>query len=177
MPDQELEQSHSPKAAALSARGKNEMIDHRHVDRLAGARQRARRAAISGARGWIAARMVMSKHDTRTAEARGIGNDRSYRQGDGLAPAIVAAEMDAACPVIEMSDPQLLGRLNAVVETGGEKGLRGRMPGQDRGRLRTFDLHAGTLSVARATSHFNRVRFGGDTIDRGGWTRGRGRLG
>ena len=114
----------------------------------------------------------MSKYDARAAQSRGIGNDRSHRQCHGSLPAIVTAEMDAACPVVEMGDPQLLGSLSAVVKTGRKKRLCGRVSGKTRGRLNTFDLHMGTLGRQRETSHLNHVRFGGVTTLGWGWTRG-----
>jgi len=117
----------------------------------------------------------MSEQHACTAQSRGVGNDRAYRDRHGGVPAIVTAKMDAACRFVEMGDPQLLGSLRVVVETRLEKSLRGRVSGEYCGSLDTFDLHFGTLGARCKTSQLNHVRFGGATTIGLGWTRdGRG---
>lgn len=171
MPDRRLEKAHPPKTAAFAARGEDQMIDHRHVDALAGPCQRSRRAAIGRARGGVTAWVIVGKDDPSTAQSRGIRNDRAHRQRHVGFAAVVAAEMNAAGPVVEMRHPQLLGSLSAVIEAGCKKSLRGRVSGKDRGRSGAFDFHADKLGTPIATAQFNHVRFGEDRTTDRGWTR------
>ena len=72
----------------LTAGDEDQMVEHGQVDRFAGLRQRAGRAAIGGTRLGIAAWMIMRQHDPDAAAPGGIGDNRAHRQADRTAQCI-----------------------------------------------------------------------------------------
>ena len=83
------------------------MVEQCEVDRLGSEGESAGEVAVVGARGRIAARVVMRQDDARAAVHRGIPDHIAEGKGGTANVAIVAGEVDAPRLVVDMGDPQM----------------------------------------------------------------------
>ena len=63
----------------------------------------------------------MTEDDAGAFAARGIGDDRAYRQGRPRMIAVVTGQVDAVHPVIDMGHEQALSRRIGLSEAAGEE--------------------------------------------------------
>ena len=149
----ELEQSHSPHAAAFAVAAEDQVIEYRQVDRLTSLRQGAGGAAIGRAWPRVAARVIMCQYDPGASNPRRLGDDRSHRQTDRSDLALKVFQMNTLCRAIEMGDPQSFDPgVRFILETGSEETMRGLMAiEQSRGfdTLIPHDDIATRLAAAR----------------------------
>ena len=82
------------------------MVEDSKIDRLSSPGQLARRAMVGGARTGVAAGVVVSQDDTGAAQPCGIDDNLTYRDSYGSKIAFIALDMEAACRLIDMGDPQ-----------------------------------------------------------------------
>ena len=127
-----LEQSHPAQALALVALGEDQMVDHGKVDCFGRAGEGAGGAAVGGARGRVAAGMVVREQDSRAAEPSGIGDNFAHRQiHRALMPLGIAAKVDATRTLVDMRDPQHFARHGiGPHEAGREEASRGIVAGK-----------------------------------------------
>ena len=126
------------------------MIEHRAVERLSGGREAAGRTEIAVARSWVAARMVVGKHD-RGATVRGsIEDDLADRNvGSGLV-ALVAGDVKAARMIVDMRNPQTFPARVSFSEAAPEEFAGGGKTVELERKFGTLVAHDGFGTSARA---------------------------
>lgn len=127
----------------------DEMINHSAIERFGGGDETARRAAVRIARSRVPARMVVGKHDPRTAVLGGIADDLPEREFRAAFVALVTRKVQAARLVVEMRHPQAFPRQIAVGEAAGEKFLRGGETCELESMFGTLITHRRNLRRAR----------------------------
>lgn len=83
------------------------MVEHRQVDRFGGECQAAGEQPIVGARGRIAAGMVVRQDHACAAVSCGVGNHVAEGKGGTANVAVMAGKVDAPCLIIDMRNPQM----------------------------------------------------------------------
>ena len=97
------------------------MVEHRQVNRLSGEGEAAGEVAVVGARGRIAARVVMRQDHPRAAVRRGVADYVAEGKGGTAYVAIMAGKVDAARLVVDMGDPQMLPVGTGLGKESGEE--------------------------------------------------------
>ena len=97
------------------------MIEDGKVDRFRGQSKAAGEVAVVGARGRIAARVVMRQDDARAAVRGGVADYVAEGKGGTANVAVMAGEMDAPRLVVDMGDPQMFAVGTGLGKARGEE--------------------------------------------------------
>ena len=136
------------------------MVKHGTIERLRRRGETTGGAPISLARASVATGMIMRKDDAGTAVLCRIKHDVAQGEVCESCVAVVPANVQATCLLVDMRDPQAFAGRVRIGNAAREKGAGGDKAVELERRFGTLIAHAATLPAAALADDRNRVEPG-----------------
>ena len=138
------------------------MVKDREVDRLAGADQSPRCAAIGPAWTWVAAWVIVREDQASAAQSGRVHNDVPDGKVDRFRLAVIALDVEAAGGSVDMGDPQPFPWITPGAKACRKESSRDFMAVQDRRQLIALKPHPALLCPVRFWPYVKLVHSGPD---------------